>query len=84
MARSVYRILEDRDAAMEKLLLAVAAERGLATPEGIPARVRWQVVEDAEARYLDWRTRSQSETKPIIRTKADVALSNLYVADHAE
>ena len=76
-------IVVERDKALDKLYLAIASEMSLPIVAGVIASpLRWRVLEEAEARYRDWVLRSNSEKKPVIRTKVDVALSNLFEIDY--
>jgi hypothetical protein len=81
---SPARILAERRDAMDKVVLALAAEHGL--PSGsladVPARQHWRLVEEAEARYRRWQVAIQSSRPPVMRSKTDIALANLYGIDH--
>jgi len=76
-------IIQDRAKAVDKLYATVAADLGLTVDDGViePSR-RWQAVDAAESAYRDWCMRADGESKPVMRTKTDVALSNLYAVDH--
>ena len=84
MTDSPARILEERRAAMDRVVLAIAAEHDLpsASLADVPARQHWRLVDEAEARYRLWQVAIQGSQPPVMRSKADIALANLYGIDH--
>ena len=84
MTDSPARILAERRDAMDRVVLEIAAEHGFpsGTLAGVPARQHWRFVEEAEARYRHWQIAIQGSRPPVMRSKADIALANLYGIDH--
>ena len=76
-------IIHDRHQAVAKLHAALASELGIAVVDGVvDPREHWRVLHAAAERYEDWCRRAEGKTRPVMRGKVDVALSNLHGIDY--
>jgi len=86
----IHRILWNRDQTWERILVALAEERGFLDAAGrIPAKLHYKVQDEAISSYREWSIRMQAwETdlqhhkRPVMRTKSEICLAELYQIDH--
>jgi hypothetical protein len=80
-SKTIYR----RNEALERLYLEVAREMLIGNNDKvIDAANRYRTVEEAEWRYADWILAFQSGKPPVMRTRVDIAMSNLFSIDYHE
>jgi hypothetical protein len=86
----IHCILWERDKAWERVIMALAEEQGVLSADGrIPAHLHYKVQNAAEPLYREWSIRMQGwETdpqhhkRPVMRTKSEICLAELYQIDH--
>jgi hypothetical protein len=74
-----------RNEALERLYLEVARELWIGVIDKvIDAASRYRAVDEAERRYAAWVLAFQSGKPPVMRTRVDIAMSNLFSIDYHE
>jgi hypothetical protein len=82
-SKTLDELQADRDALMEWLILAVAANQGVDVSDGIPEDQRRFIAEEAEYAYDEWCFKSIKASKPLVSDGSQIQniMAELYELD---